>query len=145
MNLNAKISEGLKLISILSPQTVANTPVYSTAIDMSKFDRVYAVFGLGNMAAETIDCSLEQDSAVGFGSPSALVAATQLAAHATNNDNKQIILEAKAEDLAAGETHVRAKVVTGGATGGPVSVMILARPRYSNESALTSIAETKSA
>ena len=80
---------------------------------------------LGNMAAETIDfkaytCDSNGTNAV------ALKSATQLAAHASNNDNMQVIIGVRAPDLlASGKQHIKFGLVTGNTTGGPAS------PRYS--------------
>jgi len=146
MDSTKRLHEGLQVVATIDPQTVANSEAVSDAIDMSKYRRVMAIFSLGDMAAETIDARLESDSASDFGtSKETAVAATQLAAHATNNDNNQIILELSGDDLTDGDQYVRGRMITGGGTGGPASCVILGEPRYSNEADLASVVEIKTA
>lgn len=84
--------EQLAVVSTIDPQTVNSTPKVGDYVDMSKYHSVAFFFTLGDMAAETIDASvLEATSAAGAGAQ-ALKAATQLAAHATNNDLKQFVI-----------------------------------------------------
>jgi hypothetical protein len=138
--------EGLKLIGVRNPATMNSTPALSGAVDMSKFRRVVAVLALGDMAAETIDFRLESDSAAAFNVDlQTVVAATQLAAHASNNDNKQVALECHAADLKPGHRYLRARGVTGNTTGGAASILLFGDPRYSTEPHLTSLVEAKAA
>lgn len=139
-------SELVKVAGVIAPATVNSTPALSGAVDMRKFRRVIAVLSIGNVAAETVDFRLEADTVNTFDdSVATVVAATQLAAHASNNDNKHIVLECKAEDLAGGDIFLRARAVTGDTTGGPMSCVILGIPHYSNEAQLTAVVEIKRA
>jgi hypothetical protein len=139
-------NEGWKVIAVRNPATLNSTPGLSDVVDMSKYRSVMAILLLGDMAAETIDFSLQTDSASAFNvDVQTLVAATQLAAHASNNDNKQIILHAVVEKMKAGHRYLRARAVTGNTTGGPAAMILLGEPRYSNEANLSAVAEVKAA
>jgi len=118
-------------VAHLRPQTVNNTAQTSTPIDMQRFHEVMFVFLLGDMAEETIDLGVQQSVAEG-GPYSALSGkqATQLTASATANDNKLVVITLKSEELTANNRFVRARVVTGGSTGGPVAILALGRSRY---------------
>ncbi len=135
-------SEMVKVAGVIAPATVNSTPSVSGAVDMRKFRRVTAILSIGNVAAETVDFRLEADTVNTFNdSVATVVAATQLAAHASNNDNTHIILECKAEDLAEGDIFLRARAVTGDTSGGPMSCVILGLPHYSNEAQLAAVVE----
>ena len=139
-------NEGWKLIAASDPATMANTQKLSDVVDMSKFHRVMAVLMLGDMANETIDFSLQSDSASAFNvDVQTVVAATQLAASAAANDGAQIILQCHAADLPAGHRYLRARGITGGATGGPAAIALFGEPRFSSEANLASVAEVKAA
>lgn len=125
MNPNA-VAEALAVVSTIDPQTVANTEAVGDYVDMSKYHKVLFIFALGNMAAETVDCSvLEATSGAGAGAQ-AYKAATQLAANASNNDNKQIVIEVDAARLSSGFSHVAPRIITGGASGGPAACIGIA-------------------
>lgn len=138
MQLNAKLREMLPLIGVLTPATTANTERFSTVFDMGAHIQALAVVATGDMAAETIDvklyaCDSDGNNAVALTDNSA----TQLAAHASNNDSKQIVLNVRSDDLlASGKRYAKLGVVTGGATGGVVSGVILGQPRLGNAATL---------
>lgn len=123
---NALASERFAVVATIDPATIANTEIFSDVIDMSRWGQVLGIALLGNMASETVDfksytCASDGSSKV------ALKNATQLAAHASNNDNTQLLINLRAEDLStSGARYVVFGLVTGGATGGPASVVALA-------------------
>ncbi len=130
--MHSQPSERAAVVGTVDSQTVANTAKLTDAIDMSKFGEVMGVLLLGDMASETIDFEA-QEAATSGGSYSTISgkAASQLAAHASNNDNKQIVINVKAEELSAGKQFVKFRAVTGGATGGPAAVLALGmKPRF---------------
>lgn len=99
--------------------TCNSTPLISAAIPLAQFDQVVCVFQTGDMAAETIDFKVQTCDADGTSNAADLQAATQLAAHASNNDNKVVVIAVRQEDLiASGKKHVRMHGVTGNTTGG---------------------------
>lgn len=134
MQLNAKLREMFPVIGVLTPATTNNVERFSGVVDMSAHIQAMAVVSTGDMAAESIDvklyaCDSDGNNAVALTANSA----TQLAAHATNNDSKQIVLNVRSDDLlASGKRYVKLGVVTGGATGGLVSGVVLGQPRMGN-------------
>lgn len=142
---NGKLSEGLAVVATIDPATIANTETFTDVVDMGANSQAMAVALLGNMASETIDfkaysCDSDGTNAAAISGR----AATQLAAHASNNDAKQLVINLRDGDLlASGKQHVKFGLVTGGATGGPASVVVLARPRQGLASAadLSSVVE----
>lgn len=125
MNMNAKATERLGIIGTIDPATVANTQVYSDVADLSKFHQVVGICLLGNMASETIDFKAYYCDSDGSNA-TAVTSATQLAAAASTNDNTQIAINVRSDDLiAAGKRYVKFGLVTGGATGGPAAVVVL--------------------
>jgi len=144
MPVSSQPSERIGVVGTIDPQTVANTETYTDVVDMKSFHEVLGILLLGNMAAETIDfkayyCDSDGNNAV------SLKAATQLAAHASNNDNKQIVINVKSQDLAAlNKRYVKFGLVTGAGTGGPSAVVALGvSPRFApvTDSDLSSVAE----
>lgn len=127
------LADSLAVVGIITPATTANTQRNTGAIDMSKWDQVMFVFQLGDMASETIDFGVETCDSDGTSNAVDITGkqATQLAAHASNNDSKQVVIVVKSVDTAAnGKQYVRGTMVTGGATGGPASCVALGVPRY---------------
>lgn len=144
MRLTAYPSEQLKIAGVRNPATANSTATFSSAVDMTLWARIAAFVALGDMANETVDVRLESDTVDSFDDDlTTLVAATQLAASASANDNKQIILEAAAAALPAGHRYVRARIATGNTTGGAASILILGVPYYSDTDHPASLVETK--
>lgn len=126
--MNCKLSECLGVVATIDPQTVANVAKYSDYVKLDTAHRYIAIALLGDMAAETIDFAIVQAQDDQGTGEKPLKAATQLAVHAANNDNAQLVINVRPEelDLANGFTHIRASLVTGDAVGGPAAVLILA-------------------
>lgn len=139
-------SERAAVIATIDPQTVVNSELFSDVIDCKLWHEVMGVALLGNVAAETIDfrvCTCDSDGS----NPTTLKASTQLAAHASNNDNKQLVLNVLSSALlATNKRYVKFGLVTGGASGGPACVVALGmKPRYgpASDNDLSSVAEIK--
>ena len=144
--MHSQPSEKLTIAGIAGPQTIANTAVLSSALDMSKFEEALFLLCLGDMAAETIDFKL-QASATSGGTYADIPAKaiTQLAASATANDNKQVLINLKAEKMPTGTQFVKASAITGGATGGSACILALGlRPRFgpASDDKLASVVQT---
>lgn len=121
MSINVDGGEKFAVAATIDPQTVNSTPQVSDYIDMSLFHQATFIFALGDMASETIDARVQEATDSSGTGAKALKSATQLAAHATNNDNKQIVITVRQEDLDRDNdfTHVAGRLVTGNTTGGP--------------------------
>jgi hypothetical protein len=132
--MHSKPAEKCALVGRVNPQTVANTEKFTDVVDMSKWGQALGIALLGDMAAETIDFKCYTCASDGSGAVQ-LKAATQLAAHATNNDNKQVAINVRAEEVisASNQTkqYIKFGLVTGGATGGAACVVALGlKPRF---------------
>lgn len=125
MNPNVKAKTKLAIVGTIDPQTVVNSEVFTDVVDMSVLHQAFAIALLGNMANETVDfkayrCDSDGSNAV------ALTAATQRAASATANDNIQIAINVRSDDLiASGARYIKFGLVTGNSTGGPAAVTVL--------------------
>jgi hypothetical protein len=103
--------------------TASSTPLVSSYVNAKNCGEVSAVVHFGDMASETLDVALYQAVDSSGTSAKALMAITQIAAHASNNDSKQVVISARADefDVDGGFEHVAVRIVTGGATGGTVN------------------------
>lgn len=144
MTPNVKATEKIALVGVVNPQTVANTELFSGVIDLAAYHQALGIALLGNMASETIDfkcyrCDADGSNAV------AIKSATQLAASATANDNKQILINLTADELMASQAqYIKFGLVTGGATGGPACVVGLGvDSRFAPVTQATSVVEVK--
>ena len=130
--MHSQPSEKITIAGFIGPALVNTTPLVSAPVDMSKFQEALFVLCLGDMAAETIDFKL-QSSATSGGAYTDIAgrAITQLAASATANDSKQVLINIKGDRVPTGSQFVRASAVTGGATGGQACILgIGLRPRF---------------
>lgn len=145
---NVAAAEKIALVGTIDPATVANTEVFTDVIDMHRWHQALGIALLGNMASETIDFKAYRCASDGS-SKVALKSATQLAASATANDNAQVVINVRSEDLSAaaeGARYVVFGLVTGGATGGPAAVVALGvDPRFSpaSDNDLASVLQIK--
>ena len=143
--MQSKLSEALALVATIDPATVANTEVFTDVVNMGNLQQVMAIAMLGNLAAETVDfkaysCDSDGNNAAAITGR----AAAQLAAHASNNDGKQLVINLRDTDLTdSGKQYVKFGLVTGGSTGGPCAVAVVGSPRQGLASAndLASVAE----
>lgn len=109
----------------ISTGTASSTPLAGTAVSLKNIGKAAVIFRLGDMASETIDCVVETCDSNGANNAT-LKACTQLAAHASNNDNKFLVVGVETNEMAAsGKTYIRGKITTGGVTGGTCSIIIL--------------------
>ncbi len=141
------LGELLAVVGTIDPQTCANSEKFTDVVDMSKYDQVIAIACYGDMASETITFrAVTCDS--GGSTPVALKAPTALGASASANDNTQQIIVVRSADLnanAESDRYVKFGLVTGGASGGPASVLVLGVPHQGVASAsdLSTVAEIK--
>lgn len=118
--LNCSVAEALPVLGS-KIGTASSTPLISGAISVIDADQVLCMFHLGDMAAETIDCKVQTCDSDGTSNAADLKAATQLAAHASNNDNKVVVIAVRSSELtASGKKHIRMHCATGNTTGGTV-------------------------
>ncbi len=140
-----KIHENMALIGTIDPQTITTSEIFTDVIDVADFSKVMVTFLTGNMAAEDVTCRVVTCDSAG-NNAAALKTATTLAGHATNNDNKQIIIEIDCDELAEGGTNAN-RYIKGGAvsagSGGAMAAVVHGIPRHlpGTNVDLTSIAE----
>jgi len=144
--MNKMPSEFIKLQARAVPATFANTEKVTDAIAVADYHQFVFILAIGDVAAETVDFRLEVADDSGFTTnKTTLKAATQLAAHASNNDSKEIILEARNADIirvSSTALYIRGRAITGGATGGPMAILGFGvYPRYGKGSHRASVVE----
>lgn len=123
--------------------TITSTETVSGTIDASLYDEVVFELYLGDMAAETIDFRIEECTASDGTGAQSLLAATQLAAHATNNDDKHVVLAVRTTKVSSGFRYLRGRAITGDVTGGPACIVGRGVPRYAPIAAPAACKETK--
>jgi len=123
---NKQLAENVAVLAAKAG-TANSTPLVTSYVNVNNADTIMLVAVTADMASETIDIALYQATDTSGTSAKALKAATQLAAHATNNDNKIVVISVRKEelDLANGFVTVAGRCVTGGATGGVVGLSVL--------------------
>jgi hypothetical protein len=139
-------SEYIKLQARAVPSTFVNVEKLTDAIAVADYHAFLFVLAIGDVAAETVDFRIEVADDSGFTTNKiTLKAATQLAANASNNDSKELIIECRNEDLqrvSATALFVRGRAITGGATGGPMAIIGFGvYPRYGKGSNRASVLE----
>jgi len=126
------IHENMALCGTLDPVTVVNSEVFSDVIDMKKFHKVLGTLLIGNVASETIVFRCVTCDSAG-NNVAAFKTASTLAAHATNNDGKQILIEVDGADLPGttnADRYIKFGVVTGSTSGGPMSISAHGIPKH---------------
>jgi len=130
--IQGQIHENFSLCGTLDPVTVVNSEVFSDVIDMRKFHKALGTLLIGNVASETIVFRAVTCDSAG-NNVAALKTASTLTAHATNNDNSQILIEVDGADLPGttnADRYIKFGVVTGGASGGPMSISVHGIPKH---------------
>jgi len=129
--MNKMFSEDWAVIGTIDPQTLADSEVFSDVIDMSKFEKVAAIFMTGNMNGSTGSLVARVVTCDSAGSNvAALKTAATIAAAADASDNAQVVIEVDNMDLAEGGTNKDRYVKFGaisGSTGGPVAAVVLGK------------------
>lgn len=138
--------EELALVATIDSQTVT-TEVFSDVIDMSKYLEVIAFFNLGNMAADNVVIKAYRcDSG---GSNAAAIKTKTLTGNASANDDTQVKMLVRGEDLLPQATYnryVKFGLANSGGSGGPASMVAVATiSRYTPASDLASVSASVSA
>jgi hypothetical protein len=141
---NRRPSEAFAIVSTIDPVVLADAEVLGDWVDVGAWESVVFIFQTGDMGAQTIDFKVEQATSSGGAEAKDLKAATQLAAHAANNDAKQVVIECRAEQLDGTNNfrYVRPRAIGGAAATGPISCVGLGfNARYGVGTDLASVAE----
>lgn len=152
--MNGKLCEELAVVGAIDPQVLAETALYTDYIDMQKFEQALGVLMLGNVIDKDFDFDVYAYTDTSAGNPKEVKAATQLAAHAANNDNDQIVINVTRQEVsdkndattlaAGGLRYVRFRAVSEAGQTGVAAVLALAgRASYDPASAndLASVVE----
>lgn len=130
LNNNAKLAQLLAVAAVLPPAATANTERFSGVVDMSQFLQAQAVVSLGDMANETVTIKVYACDASGNSAEALTGKTVELAASASANDSKQVVINVRAEDLLDTDLHhIKVGVVTGSSDGGPAGAVVLGAPR----------------
>lgn len=129
--IQGQIYENLALAGTLDPVTVVNSEVFTDVIDMRKFHKALATLLIGDMANETVIFRCVTCDSAG-NNVAALKTCDTLAAHATDNDNTQSMIEVDGADLPGtdnADRYVKFGVVTSSTVGGPMSIAVQGVPK----------------
>lgn len=115
-------SERLTVCGVVDPQTANNTTKTTGNVDLSKFHEAAFILLVGAIDS-TVDFKL-QESADGSSNWSDVSgkAITQLSG---SDDSKQVLVNLKAEELAAGKRYVRGLVTLGNGTSQTICAVAL--------------------
>ena len=146
MSYNRGLREQLAVVSCTDPDAYAAGTITGDIVDMQKYRRVLYVLMTGDMVSTcTADLTIYGSAASNMSSPGAITGKTitQLT-QAGSDDNKQVIVEVTAEDVAAaGYRYIRDSLVLGtaGSDAGVVALGFLAHYSPASEFDLASVDE----
>jgi len=143
-NTNLLGSEEWAVLGTVDPVSQTAATVYTDDVDMSLFEQVMFIVQTGALGTGgTIDASIVSGTAA---SPTTLVtgkAGTQLDdSPATDDDNVQIIINCRGDELTEGHRYLRGKVVVATATSLISAIMVgKAKSLPSSDNDLASVQE----
>lgn len=130
---NNRLSEKLAVVSCIDPDAYTAAAYNGDVIDMKLFERVMFIVQVGTLGSSaTVDWILNGDTASGGSYATAITgkAITQLT-QAGTDDDKQVIIEVTAEEVAAqGLRYIRETLTVGTATSDAGSIAIAGRLSY---------------
>lgn len=129
-----KPSERVAVVATIDPASLTANTYVSDWVDMADFEQVMAVLSVGAMTTNgTVDAKLRQAKDASGGSAKDITgkAVTQLT-EAGEDDNKQVVLQVRADelDVAGGFTHVALSVTTATAASLGSAVLLGFNPNY---------------
>lgn len=134
MHPNTSLAENLAVVGIVAPVVIGQETLATGAIDMSKWDQVLFIFQTGNIAdAKVLDGGVQTCDSDGTSNAVAISGKTltQRAAHASDNDSKQMTISVKSSDcIANGKQYVRGVITSDAATAGPVAIVAIGVAKY---------------
>jgi hypothetical protein len=125
MDPNVLASEKCAVVGTVDPATVTAL-TYTDAIDMSKFRQALGIALFGNMT-DGNDCVFAAYACNAAGNARSAIKTTTKTA-AAGNDNTQVVIGVRAEDLLAQSTYTRYVqfgISNAGGAGGPAAVVAL--------------------
>ncbi|MFO0845881.1 MAG: hypothetical protein U0797_26450 [Gemmataceae bacterium] len=121
--------ERVAVVGTIDPQNGNNSTLSTDYVDMSKFAEALFVFQLGAVD-NTVDCLVRESTTTSDGGGQTLSgkSATQLT---SSDDNKQVVINVKAEELSIGYRYLRGRMAVGNGTTNMVSCVALGLvPRF---------------
>jgi hypothetical protein len=140
-----KLSDRLAIVSVIDPDAYATGTHTGDAIDMSLHRQIMTIVTVGDMAStSTVDCLLTE-SATSGGTYTQISgkSITQLT-EASTDDNKQAVINLKAEELGATMRYVKVSLRVLAAASDAATVTVAGRPRYTTASATTTYGDLSS-
>ena len=127
-----RLSEQLAVVATIDPDAYASTTLTTDVFDMSTHHEAMFVIQVGENAG-TVDFEVQESTATGAGTntTTAVAAITQLAAA---DDDVQVIVTVRGEDMADGYRYLRGILTASAATDAAV-VALADRARYAPASA----------
>lgn len=126
-----RLSEELALVSCIDPDAYGTGAQTGDEIDMLYFERIIFIVSVGDMqSGSTVDFKVQEATTSG-GSFTDLTgkSITQLT-KAGSDDNKQAIVEVKADELTAGYRYLQGILTVAGAASDAVSVALADTARW---------------
>lgn len=128
--MHSQPSERAAIVATIDPANHNNSTQTSDAVDMSKFHEAMFIL-LAGAIDSTIDFKLQSDDNSGFTTAADISGKAITQETGGDDDNKQWLINLKAEELAAGERYARASVTLGNGTTNIVGLVALGlKPRF---------------
>lgn len=124
MHPNRGISEELSVLAT-ALGTGSSTPLATAHIKFDKCRRMQLIARFGDMAAEAIDVGIYGSSDASGTGAALIKSITQLASHASNNDNKTVTIDLAQMEVLEAKPFISGRITTGGATGGTCAMVLL--------------------
>jgi hypothetical protein len=127
--MSSQPSERVAVVATIDPQDVAQTAKTSDWVPVRKWRELQALVLAGAITG-TLDAKLQQatDSA---GTGAADITGKAVTQFAATDDNKQAVINLKAEEVGSGYTHVALKITpTGGTTNLCGGLILGVKPQY---------------
>ena len=143
--MSSYLSERLALCGTIDPDSYGAGSYPSDAVSMQRFERAVFILAVGTLGAGgTVDLKLQQsDTAGGTFTDLAGKAIDQLQ-QASGDDDKQAVVEVRADELSVGNSYVRGMVTVGTASCYVALISLGGDARFvpSADQELSSLAQT---
>ncbi len=129
MSVNVLGTEKFAVVGVVDPDALTVATHNSDAVDMSLFESVSVILSVGTLGASaTVDMDVKSGPTSGS-FPNTVKSITQLT-QAGSDDDKQVVVNVRGEDLTIADRFIRAEVVVGTATSDGAVVILGHNPRF---------------
>jgi hypothetical protein len=126
-----RLTESVAVIGTIDPASLSVGAHNSDVIDMSKFERVAFVLLTGTLGASaTVDLAVKYDTASGGSFANTLAGKTIAQMVKATDDNKQAVIEVKADELPEGARYLRGTITVGTAASQAALVVLGGDAKY---------------